>query len=77
MCVRDVKFLCLIFSTVDVVHQLLFVNLFDWVHTFQCVCDWDDRKKLFIEVEGIIQRQIKVLINTLSHFNVLVLVIIL
>ncbi|KAK1381120.1 Protein O-GlcNAc transferase [Heracleum sosnowskyi] len=29
------------------------------LHTLQCVCDWDGRKKMFIEVEGILQRQIK------------------
>lgn len=27
----------------------------------QCVCDWDDRDKMFVEVEGILRRQIKVL----------------
>ncbi|XP_031476152.1 probable UDP-N-acetylglucosamine--peptide N-acetylglucosaminyltransferase SEC [Nymphaea colorata] len=29
------------------------------LHTLQCVCDWDDRKNKFIEVENIIKRQIK------------------
>ncbi|XP_062164882.1 probable UDP-N-acetylglucosamine--peptide N-acetylglucosaminyltransferase SEC [Alnus glutinosa] len=29
------------------------------LHTLQCVCDWDDRESKFIEVEGILQRQIK------------------
>ncbi|GLT71032.1 hypothetical protein SLA2020_430770 [Shorea laevis] len=29
------------------------------LHTFQCVCDWEDRESKFIEVEGILQRQIK------------------
>ncbi|KAK3013684.1 hypothetical protein RJ639_009167 [Escallonia herrerae] len=29
------------------------------LHTLQCVCDWDDRKKMFIEVEAILRRQIK------------------
>lgn len=29
------------------------------LHTLQCVCDWDGRKKMFIEVEGILQKQIK------------------
>ncbi|KAF3676306.1 putative UDP-N-acetylglucosamine--peptide N-acetylglucosaminyltransferase SEC [Capsicum annuum] len=29
------------------------------LHTLQCVCDWDDREKMFIEVEGILRRQIK------------------
>ncbi|XP_010247969.1 PREDICTED: probable UDP-N-acetylglucosamine--peptide N-acetylglucosaminyltransferase SEC [Nelumbo nucifera] len=29
------------------------------LHTLQCVCDWEDREKKFIEVEGIIRRQIK------------------
>jgi hypothetical protein len=26
----------------------------------QCVCDWEDRESKFMEVEGILQRQIKV-----------------
>ncbi|WOL01401.1 putative UDP-N-acetylglucosamine--peptide N-acetylglucosaminyltransferase SEC [Canna indica] len=29
------------------------------LHTLQSVCDWDDRESRFIEVEGIIKRQIK------------------
>ncbi|KAL9162279.1 hypothetical protein ABFS82_07G079400 [Erythranthe guttata] len=29
------------------------------LHTLQCVCDWDDRDKMFIEVEAILRRQIK------------------
>ncbi|KAJ0988939.1 hypothetical protein J5N97_007295 [Dioscorea zingiberensis] len=29
------------------------------LHTLQCVCNWDDREDKFIEVEGIIRRQIK------------------
>ncbi|CAI9762202.1 unnamed protein product [Fraxinus pennsylvanica] len=29
------------------------------LHTLQCVCNWDDREKMFIEVEGILRRQIK------------------
>ncbi|CAL5413958.1 unnamed protein product [Camellia sinensis] len=29
------------------------------LHTLQCVCDWDVRDKMFIEVEGILRRQIK------------------
>ncbi|PKA54868.1 putative UDP-N-acetylglucosamine--peptide N-acetylglucosaminyltransferase SEC [Apostasia shenzhenica] len=29
------------------------------LHTLQCVCDWGDRENKFIEVEGIIRRQIK------------------
>ncbi|KAF5768392.1 putative protein O-GlcNAc transferase [Helianthus annuus] len=29
------------------------------LHTLQCVCDWDDRKRMFIEVENILRRQIK------------------
>ncbi|XP_058093447.1 probable UDP-N-acetylglucosamine--peptide N-acetylglucosaminyltransferase SEC isoform X1 [Magnolia sinica] len=29
------------------------------LHTLQCVCNWDDRESKFIEVEGIIRRQIK------------------
>ncbi|KAL8201676.1 hypothetical protein R6Q57_010823 [Mikania cordata] len=29
------------------------------LHTLQCVCDWDDRKRMFIEVESILRRQIK------------------
>ncbi|KAK8520144.1 hypothetical protein V6N13_031391 [Hibiscus sabdariffa] len=28
------------------------------LHTLQCVCSWEDRDKMFTEVEGIIQRQI-------------------
>ncbi|CAN8269855.1 unnamed protein product [Cochlearia groenlandica] len=28
------------------------------LHTLQCVCCWDDRTKMFAEVEGIIRRQI-------------------
>ncbi|KAG8054227.1 hypothetical protein GUJ93_ZPchr0001g30703 [Zizania palustris] len=29
------------------------------LHTLQCVCDWDDRRVKFKEVEGIIRQQIK------------------
>ncbi|XP_020110212.1 probable UDP-N-acetylglucosamine--peptide N-acetylglucosaminyltransferase SEC [Ananas comosus] len=29
------------------------------LHTLQCVCDWEDRENKFLEVEGIIRRQIK------------------
>jgi protein O-GlcNAc transferase len=29
------------------------------LHTLQCVCDWSDRKKMFVEVEAILRRQIK------------------
>lgn len=29
------------------------------LHTLQCVCCWDDRDKMFVEVEGIIRRQVK------------------
>ncbi|XP_019179993.1 PREDICTED: probable UDP-N-acetylglucosamine--peptide N-acetylglucosaminyltransferase SEC [Ipomoea nil] len=29
------------------------------LHTLQCVCDWDNREQMFIEVEEILQRQIK------------------
>ncbi|XP_059448437.1 probable UDP-N-acetylglucosamine--peptide N-acetylglucosaminyltransferase SEC [Corylus avellana] len=29
------------------------------LHTLQCVCDWEDRESKFMEVEGILQRQIK------------------
>ncbi|GMY32140.1 probable UDP-N-acetylglucosamine--peptide N-acetylglucosaminyltransferase SEC [Fagus crenata] len=29
------------------------------LHTLQCVCDWEDRENKFIEVEGILRRQIK------------------
>lgn len=29
------------------------------LHTLQCVCDWDDREKMFAEVEVILRRQIK------------------
>lgn len=32
------------------------------------MCDWSDRKKMFIEVEGILRRQIKVLVD-LFEFN--------
>ncbi|KAI3738823.1 hypothetical protein L2E82_29007 [Cichorium intybus] len=30
------------------------------LHTLQCVCDWDDRKRMFIEVDSILRRQIKI-----------------
>ncbi|KAJ4845650.1 hypothetical protein Tsubulata_036225 [Turnera subulata] len=30
------------------------------LHTLMCVCDWEDRENKFIEVEGILRRQIKV-----------------
>nr|KJB71956.1 hypothetical protein B456_011G150500 [Gossypium raimondii] len=29
------------------------------LHTLQCVCDWEDRENKFLEVEGILRRQIK------------------
>lgn len=29
------------------------------LHTLQCVCSWEDRDKMFEEVEGIIRRQVK------------------
>lgn len=29
------------------------------LHTLQCVCNWEDRDSKFVEVEGIIRRQIK------------------
>ncbi|XP_021772726.1 probable UDP-N-acetylglucosamine--peptide N-acetylglucosaminyltransferase SEC isoform X2 [Chenopodium quinoa] len=29
------------------------------LHTLQCVCSWEDKDKMFAEVEGIIKRQIK------------------
>ncbi|CAH9125216.1 unnamed protein product [Cuscuta epithymum] len=29
------------------------------LHTLQCACDWNDREKMFVEVEGILRRQIK------------------
>ncbi|XP_039041109.1 probable UDP-N-acetylglucosamine--peptide N-acetylglucosaminyltransferase SEC isoform X2 [Hibiscus syriacus] len=29
------------------------------LHTLQCVCEWEDRENKFIEVEGILRRQIK------------------
>ncbi|KAG6731042.1 hypothetical protein I3842_01G110200 [Carya illinoinensis] len=29
------------------------------LHTLQCVCDWEDRESKFIEVEGILRKQIK------------------
>ncbi|GAB2287171.1 hypothetical protein Dimus_021555 [Dionaea muscipula] len=29
------------------------------LHTLQCVCSWEDRDKMFVEVEGIIRQQIK------------------
>ncbi|XP_043709436.1 probable UDP-N-acetylglucosamine--peptide N-acetylglucosaminyltransferase SEC [Telopea speciosissima] len=29
------------------------------LHTLQCVCNWEDRDNKFIEIEGIIRRQIK------------------
>ncbi|KAG1330860.1 putative UDP-N-acetylglucosamine--peptide N-acetylglucosaminyltransferase SEC [Cocos nucifera] len=32
------------------------------LHTLQCVCDWDDRASRFAEVEGIIRKQIKMLV---------------
>lgn len=35
-------------------------NLFNFMNFFQCVCSWEDRDKMFIEVEAIIRRQIKV-----------------
>ncbi|KAJ6291966.1 hypothetical protein OIU76_023955 [Salix suchowensis] len=30
------------------------------LHTLQCVCCWEDRDKMFNEVEGIIQRQVSI-----------------
>ncbi|KAJ6422697.1 hypothetical protein OIU84_027630 [Salix udensis] len=30
------------------------------LHTLQCVCCWEDREKMFNEVEGIIQRQVSI-----------------
>ncbi|KAJ7973580.1 Tetratricopeptide repeat (TPR)-like superfamily protein [Quillaja saponaria] len=30
------------------------------LHTLQCVCSWEDRDKMFTEVEGIIRRQINI-----------------
>ncbi|WMV48452.1 hypothetical protein MTR67_041837 [Solanum verrucosum] len=33
-------------------------NLF---HSLQCVCDWDNQEEMFIEVEGILRRQIEVI----------------
>lgn len=29
------------------------------LHTLQCVCDWDDRENMFLEIEDIIKRQIQ------------------
>lgn len=29
------------------------------LHTLQCVCDWEDRENKFMEVEGIVKRQIQ------------------
>ncbi|PKI61153.1 hypothetical protein CRG98_018473 [Punica granatum] len=29
------------------------------LHTLQCVCDWEDRERKFIEVEGLLRRQIQ------------------
>ncbi|XP_024982517.1 probable UDP-N-acetylglucosamine--peptide N-acetylglucosaminyltransferase SEC [Cynara cardunculus var. scolymus] len=29
------------------------------LHTLQCVCDWDDRTRMFVEVDGVLRRQIK------------------
>ncbi|KAK6161641.1 hypothetical protein DH2020_005022 [Rehmannia glutinosa] len=34
-------------------------KLFPDGHDPICVCDWDDREKMFLEVEGILRRQIK------------------
>lgn len=34
-----------------------------WV---QCVCDWEDRDKKFVEIEGVVRRQIKVLMALIS-----------
>ncbi|KAF3456705.1 hypothetical protein FNV43_RR01359 [Rhamnella rubrinervis] len=40
------------------------------LHTLQCVCDWDDRENKFIEVEGILRRQIKMsLIPSVQPFH--------
>ncbi|GMN59702.1 hypothetical protein TIFTF001_028800 [Ficus carica] len=40
------------------------------LHTLQCVCDWEDRENKFIEVEGILRRQIKMsLIPSVQPFH--------
>ncbi|KAL5542799.1 hypothetical protein UlMin_010509 [Ulmus minor] len=40
------------------------------LHTLQCVCDWEDRDNKFIEVEGILRRQIKMsLIPSVQPFH--------
>ncbi|XP_062084141.1 protein MOR1-like isoform X1 [Humulus lupulus] len=36
------------------------IRHFKYHEKFKCVCDWDDRENKFIEVEGILRRQIKV-----------------
>ncbi|KAG2726327.1 hypothetical protein I3843_01G103100 [Carya illinoinensis] len=36
------------------------------LHTLQCVCDWEDRESKFIEVEGILRKQIKVHCQSMS-----------
>lgn len=35
-------------------------KLIEYECIFQCVCSWEDRDKMFSEVEGIIRRQINV-----------------
>ncbi|CAL5438589.1 unnamed protein product [Camellia sinensis] len=37
----------------------LFFFFCNLISCLQCACDWDDRGKMFIEVEGILRRQIK------------------
>lgn len=43
----------------DVVSEINFFFLYTYL---QCVCDWDDRDKKFIEIEAVVRQQIKVLI---------------
>ncbi|KAG6737458.1 hypothetical protein POTOM_058980 [Populus tomentosa] len=50
-CIKDVIDLCITFS----VHNAMFGVDSD---EFTCVCCWEDRDKMFDEVEGIIRRQI-------------------
>ena len=45
---------------------------FDTFNFVQCVCDWDDRENKFIEVEGILRRQIKVLYMYFNFYAFLV-----
>lgn len=35
----------------------------------QCVCDWEDRESKFIEVEGILRKQIKVHCQSVFLFS--------